>query len=224
MVKKSLFVLAACFAVACNSVLGIDEATRSALVPDAGPDAAAPTDDCPTYCATINKNCTGVLREYHNDAVCLAMCAHFDLGPPGAETGDNLACRLVHSQRAATDPLTHCPHAGPLGGSQCGQICEAFCLQAHAVCSDLSPFESEQTCQGVCNQDAYREIVNADAGDLAFGYETPPSQTINCRLEHLENAVQATTDFDRKTHCGHAQLNQTNVQCAVPGTADAGAD
>jgi hypothetical protein len=86
----------------------------------------------------------------------------------------------------------------------------------------MSPFESEQSCQDVCKKDDYREVVNPDAGDLAFGYETIRSMTINCRLEHLENAVQATSDVDRKAHCGHAQLNQTSVHCAVPG--DAGHD
>jgi hypothetical protein len=194
--------LAASLPVACNAVLGIDEASRAAAVSDAGAESeAAAGDDCATYCATIDKNCAGVFQEYHNDATCRAMCQHFDLGFVGDETGDSLACRLVHAGRAAADPLTHCPHAGPLGGNQCGEICEAFCLQAHAVCSDLSPFESEQTCQDVCKKGQYREIVNADAGDLAFGYETTPNPTINCRLEHLENAVQATNDGDRKLHC-----------------------
>jgi hypothetical protein len=216
MVTRTILLCAAL--VACNGLLGIDEAKP--IPTDAAP--PAPTDDCAAYCTTINKNCTGALFEYHNDGVCRAMCQHFDLGLPGDESGDSLACRLVHAGRAATDPLTHCPHAGPLGGNQCGQICESFCLQAHAVCSDVTPFESEQSCQEACKNFGYREVVSADAGDLAFGYDNPKSTTINCRLEHLENAVQSTNDGDRKSHCLHAQLTQTSVHCAIPG--DAGTD
>ena len=196
------------FALACNPIFGItsasvDPALDQAPVVDGG-DAAA--DECPAYCATIAKNCTGLRLEYNSIATCMAFCGHFDLGKPGDQEGDSRACRIYHASAAAHDPDFHCPHAGPTGGNHCGTVCKAFCSLDFSICRDRFPYASEAQCQQICP--TYPYINRSDAGDLTF--EDGPS--LNCRLWHLESAT-----VDPVTHCPHTSLS--NVHCSIPPDA-----
>jgi hypothetical protein len=200
------------FALACNPIFGITSASVDPALDQApgddggagGADAAAYT--CAAYCETIARNCTGLRLEYNSVDTCLAFCKHFDLGNPGDQTGDSLACRVYHASAAASDPDFHCPHAGPTGGTHCGDLCDSFCLLDFVICGDRHPYASEAQCRQICP--AYPYINRADAGDLSF--EDGPS--LNCRLWHLESAI-----VDPVTHCPHTSLS--NVHCSIPPDA-----
>lgn len=80
------------------------------------------TMDCAGYCAQTAANCTGANAQYDDTAECMAYCtaSGWPAGTAGAMSGNTIACRIYHGGVAATDPVTHCPHAGPSGGSVCG--------------------------------------------------------------------------------------------------------
>jgi hypothetical protein len=202
------FMGATWLAAGCNGVLGIDEAKVDPSLIDASNTGLV--YDCPSYCATIAKNCTGANLEYVTDKACTEMCGHFDLGRPGDEDGDSLACRVYHANAAAMDPNVHCRHAGPLGGTHCGDPCSAFCLQDLAICGTTA-YASESQCRTTCALYPYL-TAGPGAGDVSI--EDGP--TLNCRLYHLESAV-----VDPVTHCNHTSLN--NVHCTTP-PADGGLD
>jgi hypothetical protein len=128
--------------LACNAVLGIGSASPD---PDGAPAVASESvsfknDPCGTYCAVVEKNCTGPYLEYLGpdpgvDAsdVCLTLCQvrttpageyrPFPGPNPPVEqeppSEDTLGCRLWHAHKAQGDPATHCRHAGPLGSAAC---------------------------------------------------------------------------------------------------------
>ena len=141
--------------LACNSLLGIDEASPEpreggadgAVESGALPAPVVGTDyhlNCDTYCTVMATACSGDNAEYvPNPDVCRSICMQFTqnesvvngmIDPnvdPAANpaTADTLNCRLWHANFAIVehDPKTHCPHAGPLGGLKCGDPCQAFC-------------------------------------------------------------------------------------------------
>lgn len=210
--RKALAVaFGACAALAgCNGVLGITEAKLDNSLADAATGDTGTSTlryDCPSYCDAIAKTCTGARLQYTGQAACLEMCHHFDTGSPGDQAGDSLACRVYHTTAAAKDPDTHCPHAGPLGGTHCGDLCEAFCLLDSAICRDFPAYKSEAECRSICPK--YPYVSATDGGVLSL--QNGP--TLNCRLYHLESATE-----DRQTHCPHTSLS--NVHCSIP--ADAG--
>jgi hypothetical protein len=68
---------------------------------------AAPASRCETYCTELMKVCSGDGAQYRDNAHCLAVCASFPLGIPpsegvvGSRSGNNLECRIYHTQNAA---------------------------------------------------------------------------------------------------------------------------
>jgi hypothetical protein len=129
------------------------------------------------------------------------MCLHFDLGTPGDTTNNSKACRVYHSNAAATDPNFHCRHAGPTGGGTCGdQPCEGFCALDFALCDarGLFPYDGgEPGCRAACKAYPY---LTSDAGDLTI---TSGSNTLNCRIYHLESAYDVGNPSAPTTHCPH---------------------
>lgn len=196
---------------ACNAVLGIDEALVDRSTDASTQQEAGLEIECNAYCSKVLKNCTGVNAEYTNMNVCLSFCRHFDVGRPGDESGNSLACRVFHAAATDRDPNTHCRHAGPLGGTHCGDVCSSFCLLTFAVCSSRPPYASEAECRALCPTFPY--IATPDAGDL---FEEDGT-SVNCRLWHLQSAVSAP-----ETHCSHTSLS--NVHCTPPKAHDAGTD
>src|SRR5690606_21031983 len=108
-------------------------------VPDSGTDAdSGPTGPftatCQIYCDTIMANCTGANAQYADEAECMTVCrtagwaAGEEVTATGPLSGPTLGCRTYHAGApAASDPATHCPHAGPTGAATCGSLCEAYC-------------------------------------------------------------------------------------------------
>jgi hypothetical protein len=72
--------------------------------------------NCETYCAAIQKICTGGNEQFADEPECLADCnmlADADMPYHGdaTATGNNFNCRGYHLTAASVDPATHCPHA-----------------------------------------------------------------------------------------------------------------
>jgi hypothetical protein len=185
-------------AVACNSVLGFDEAKLD-------PGTTTTQDQtqpltCDTYCRTIMANCTGLQQEYLNADICKAMCQHFELGLPDDTTEDSLSCRIYHANSAKESPTVHCSHAGPTGATHCGRDpCAAFCLLEVALCNGplLQYPGGEAECRRECAQYTY-PIDDPTKADLV-----PDGNTLNCRLWHLESAYDPTNPQAKTTHCPH---------------------
>lgn len=207
--------------LACNGVLGITEAhvdpslsvdgatpQDGATVSDAGADVDPYT--CPAYCTAIMETCTGINQEYTTRDVCLAMCSHFELGAAGTDTtNDSLACRVYHTSSAKKDPDYHCRHGGPTGGGHCGEKpCKAFCSLTFALCNPkgLFPYDGgELGCRTACEAYPY---ITADAGDLTL---EESSNTLNCRIYHLESAYAVGNDIAAQEHCPHT--GQVSATC-----------
>ncbi len=155
--------------------------------------------DCNYYCDTVIAVCnSSTTKQYIDKPTCMAMCTNIpnDAGA-GATSGDSLACRMYHLSVAATSSAnadTHCPHAGPYGFGQCGDLCHDFCEQ------DFS--------DGGCKGDNYPNIdachtycAGAAGGDAGAGAPGTgaSSPAMACREYHLEAAFTNPT-----THCPHA--------------------
>jgi hypothetical protein len=202
--------------VACNAVLGIERATLAdggaAVVTDDG--AGGTTLTCPNYCDIMMQNCTGKNQEYLSRDVCLALCKYMLVGVsyPAGMTPDNvdtLGCRLWHANVAATAPDAHCRHAGPLGADLCGGPCAPFCSLDWRYCTDDKGIQvySGQVpgCEGVCMSDAGAfPYVRGDSGDLVdpSGTMIEMGNTLNCRLWHLETAIDKNLPDPHCLHTG----------------------
>jgi hypothetical protein len=197
-------------AVACNGLLGIGPAS---LEEDAG-DAGTPTGDlsCQHYCDLVLQNCTGANAEYLGQAAqqtCLAMCPAFEVSSRIADTADNsLGCRLFFASEAASTPGVSCRFAGPLGGGHCGSDpCVPFCALDVQYCAgpDL-PVAYEggvPECMNACKTQPGFPYLVVDAGDTTLD----TTNTLNCRLWHLETAFSSPTAG--KLHCMHTKAVST---------------
>lgn len=151
-------------------------------------DSPAATLDCTTYCTRTMTNCTGSANaQYSSMDTCMASCSHFPVGTLADTGGNTLGCRIYHAGNAATDPNTHCIHAGPSGGTVCGNPSDGFCSLVVAECPTQYP--SATAC-----------------ATLAAGYAATPlysaavesGNNLSCRIYH---ATAASTD--PTTHCPH---------------------
>jgi hypothetical protein len=202
--------------IACNAVLGIERATLEEAAVEAGTDsgidapAIADLFNCDNYCTVITQNCQNKNQEYLSKPVCLAMCKLIPTGAYYSPTDtpkneDTLGCRLWHANSAASDPEYHCRHAGPLGAVACGGPCSGFCNLDYRYCTDNHNIVVYGTdCEGACGGDGgipYDE----DSGDIFYPDLTQieTGNTLNCRLWHLETAIDTN---DPMTHCGHTGL------------------
>jgi hypothetical protein len=141
---------------------------------------------CENYCTLIEANCTGANDQFASMQNCLDTCESYPRGMLTDTMGNTLGCRIYHSMAAASDPGTHCGHAGPLGGGECGEPCESFCTIAMGQCP--MAYASMDACMTAC------------AGYRAGMYNTMATSgnTLACRMYHL--TVAAT---DPAGHCGH---------------------
>ena len=202
---------------ACNLVLNIGGATIDPALDDAGADAGF-GDDCNTYCNLINTSCTGDNAEYLSVADCQAVCANFDPGQLTDTSGDSLGCRIHYAQMAASNPAVVCPQAGPLASGGCNaDPCHAFCELVADLCDvdGIYPYDGGADCLSSCATYPYLfsygdagvgdADVPADAaiGDIALS----SSNTLNCRLYHLESAYNPAVMNAYKIHCPHTALN-----------------
>jgi hypothetical protein len=147
---------------------------------------------CDDYCAELDANCKDVTtQQYADDATCKASCAGFAPGKLGDQGGATLGCRIYHGGAAKTDPMTHCPHAGPGGAGVCGSNCEGFCAIAMKACGNASPppFTSEMDCMTQC-------MTFTD--NVAYNASVTKGDSLACRLYHATAA-----SVNPVMHCPH---------------------
>jgi hypothetical protein len=157
---------------------------------------------CATYCNIINANCTGSNQEYVDNTSCMAICATFSPGMVGDTSGDTLGCRQYHAGLAASDPVTHCPHASLLGGGVCAvDNCTSFCEVDLGICTGTNAaYSSLSACKTACAAYPYmNEAISADTN----------KNTLNCRVYHLELASEGGASLT--THCPHTM--QVSTAC-----------
>jgi len=192
--------------VACNSVLGWDEARIDPIL-----DAAAIPDtnelSCESYCALVAANCSGDNLQYLTPGICLAMCV-FDPGALTDEKTLSVGCRQHYAQLAKDNPATNCLKAGPLGGKQCGDACQAFCQIEKERCE--TAYASVAACRTACAKFAYDEKQQITRDQ--------DQDTLNCRAYHLQAAFANVKA--QKTHCPHT--SEASDMCMPP--PDAGAE
>ena len=192
-------ILASVLALGC----GNDAVTPPGNNPDAPPaidaplaDAPALALDCASYCTAILGACTNERAQYESMASCLGACEHLPVGALGETTGNTLGCRIYHTEFAQQDPVTHCEHAGPGGGSMCGaSTCDGFCTVAPIICpTQWQAATCANRCGALTSVPPYS--INS-TGD-----------TLECRLYHLTAAT-----VDAATHCPHTdRMNSATCQ------------
>lgn len=153
---------------------------------------------CDKYCTDVQANCTGDNQQYGDADTCKAICATYAIGAEGDMDGNSLGCRTYHGGApAAGMPGTHCPHAGPLGGSVCGaDECDDFCTIAVAICGDQAspPYASKDECMTACQNFPGTDMV-------AYNTAATAGDSLACRMYHL--TVASTSDANKTTHCPH---------------------
>lgn len=112
MMRSSLAFLGMVFSFAIVGCSGGDEASPTP--------STTPTVACADYCTDMMATCTGDNAQYESEAACQTACAGFaTTGADGDTSGNTLQCREYHLGAAASDPATHCSHAGESGGGVC---------------------------------------------------------------------------------------------------------
>lgn len=172
---------------ACNSSSGSGGGAT-----DSGSQSSSLT--CAEYCDTIMKNCTGgdgsqgdsgpngtrTHQQYTSKDNCLAACKAFPVGTKGDAAGNTLGCRLTHATLAATDPATHCPHAGPGGDGVCGSTCDGYCQLVDMFCTGASKiYSSDAACHERCS---------ATADDERFDIGIQDGNHVACLIYHAQEA------------------------------------
>jgi hypothetical protein len=142
---------------------------------------------CDAYCKSITDNCTGEHSQYGAPEFCQGSCAAFPLGEASDMSGNTLGCRTYHAGAAAMDPAVHCGHAGPGGGSACGENCEGFCSIAQTACPEV--WADAGACMAACAN--FDPAEPYDATDVK-------GNSLACRLYHATAAA-----VDPVTHCAH---------------------
>jgi hypothetical protein len=186
----------ACSGTDCLTTCAQDGDCTAPATCDTGIGVCTAGPKCTDYCNELAVNCTGTNAMYFSTAACLAVCAVLPQGTLNDMGGqDTVGCRLYHGGvPAATDPVTHCPHAGPAGESVCGDDCTSFCTIAQAVCTGQNQqFPDTATCLSQCAMFATTPTYNATiTGGDSFA----------CRMYHLTAAALIPA-----IHCGHIVLN-----------------
>ena len=171
---------------------------------DGGAGVDASVLDCTYYCDNIATACTGNNNQYKDKATCMSMCQNGFAtdASAGTASGNSVACHMYHLSVAATGGTNadlHCPHAGPYGYGQCGDLCADFCHQYFtSICKTdtTTGWTSEQVCNTGC--------LTQNGADAAAGApgNSQTSPTVLCKEYHLENAIQAGGTGGG--HCDHA--------------------
>lgn len=188
--------MAACSSSNTSSNTGGSGATSAgaAAMSNAGTSGGALS--CSAYCSELASHCTGTNQQYASTDSCMAVCATFALGTTADTMGATLGCHFYHGGAPAmSDPVTHCPHAGPLGGGQCGTDCDNFCSEAMAVCGTQAtpPYANAAACMTACAAFKPTSMVPYNATVMS-------GDSLACRMYHLTAASAAG---GATTHCPH---------------------
>ena len=191
---RSLFALILVCAAGC----GDDTSTGTSLDMSVAQDLASGGPTCAAYCAKIAMTCTnsGDAGGHDQYAGAVATCANYcsmvagwSSGMMGDTSGNTIGCRLYHAGAAASDPTTHCPHAGPTGGNVCGSWCDNYCQLMAKNCTGANAVYDAATCMTKCTSIPTSGMPNDQSGN-----------TIQCRIYHLGAAFSNPT-----LHCPHAK-------------------
>ena len=160
---------------------------------------------CQAYCTSIMASCTGgdgsvdggamdptrTHQQYTGMDQCVATCSTFPVGAASDTSGDTLGCRTYHAGAAATDPATHCPHAGPGGDGVCGDLCTSYCRITAKYCTAANMagplYTSDADCMSWCK---------ATKSDLRFNIAVQAGDEQACLLYHSQEASVVPPD-----HC-----------------------
>jgi hypothetical protein len=189
----------ACGATACNTSCADDAACAPGYACDTGLGVCTNGPKCTDYCAAIAAACTAGNQQYTGTAQCLGACADLPRGAATDAAGDTVGCRATHAGYAATDPVNHCPHAGPTGGGVCGDPCESFCTLALAACTGPNVvYASVADCMAACA---------GFATTPAYSTATSSGNSYACRVWYL----MAST-VDPANHCPHIAVASATCQ------------
>lgn len=189
---------------------------------------------CQTYCTNIMSACgtAAPFAQYQSMDECLFTCSLLQTAPADQQVltavGD-LACREQHSLYALdAGQSPHCWHAGPYGGSVCGDPCTSFCFLDTQFCSAAygydggAPYSNMAACISKCQ--TYPTIDSASAGwdhDGGFSAKSGATGTFDCREYHLLNAMASGAGSTvQSIHCPHTSSN--NLVCGNNDVVDAG--
>jgi hypothetical protein len=175
------FGLIVCALAGCNSTNN-----------NGGPDMAAGTPDCTTYCTTIMASCSATAdQQYTTLANCMNSCKAMPLGAASDTSGDTLGCRIYHAKAAAGNPGTHCPHAGPGGNGVCGADCAGYCQIALMYCTGANQIYTDANdCMTTCM--AFPDTLRFNVTDATV----MASNSQACLLYHAQEASSNPPD-----HC-----------------------
>ncbi len=163
---------------------------------DAGPSGSTA---CVEYCDAIMANCTSTTgasgnpvgnQQYTDKQNCLNSCKAMPVGTSADSSGNTLGCRTTHANLAKTDPVTHCPHAGPGGAGVCGTDCDGFCQIAMMYCTSANSaavYTSLDDCKTKCS--AFPDTVK-------FNIAVQDGNSVACLLYHVQEASSVPPD-----HC-----------------------
>jgi hypothetical protein len=180
---------------------------HTSIAPDVQMPTAAPCADppmtpgnCDAYCELVMFSCSDENQVYESEGQCKAVCRTFPLGV-ASDLGDSPAentvgCRRYHSYAALSDPVYHCPHAGPPGDGHCGDpmrnSCQSYCRILKYSCSErfyteylpgvptpTSPLPDNPATDelGTCEQTCFDDLVATDLGagiDSRYSIATAP--------------------------------------------------
>jgi hypothetical protein len=159
-------------------------------VGEAPPPGGGATPTCAEYCDEVMSICSDANAQYADHAACTAYCEGvgvFGVGTTEDADTNTIGCRIYHAGAAASDPATHCLHAGPTGAGVCGAWCDNYCDMAMTHCTGANVlYESRAACEGACAGFA----TDGTQGDA-------DGDTVQCRLYHLGAAA------GDQTHCAH---------------------
>jgi hypothetical protein len=226
----ALPVVPAWFALACASVLGIEQATHDSKLDNGGTGNAAGSSNggtgnggtgnagesgnagtgtdgggkslCDNYCDTVSANCSGNFEQYVSKAVCMKVCARLDPGQPGDDSGNTVNCRLHFAESAglAGEQQTNCSAAGPGGNGVCGTNCEGLCRIALDTC------KAGNLIFRSISECAAACTKLQDLGHYDDSIQDGPE--VQCRLYHVSAA-----QIDPIFHCKHVAGIE---KCVVP--------
>jgi hypothetical protein len=197
MMMKSLLALSCVLAIGAAGCEDDDSGTASHDMAVGG--GTAPT--CSDYCTKIIAACGagdgGSRQQYSSADACNSYCSTNAKWPVGTATdtsGNTLGCRSYHAVAAMTNPILHCPHAGPSGGNTCGSWCDNYCQLALANCTGANKlYDTTAACMTACAPLSTQGFPNDATGN-----------TVQCRIFHV--GLAGGSDSLAAMECPHGKV------------------
>jgi hypothetical protein len=144
---------------------------------------------CDEYCTEMMDGCVEDADiQYPSYNFCMNVCANFEIGEPGDDTGNTLFCRLKRSRQLPDEPADLCQAAGPSGGGVCGEsLCDNVCDMVMDIC--FEEFATRAACMTECES---LDDLGTYNSTIQNGLER------QCRQYHVNAAAT-----DATVHCPH---------------------